>query len=67
MGWMRVPIVIASSLAWTLAHGQYAGYDIIVLFCLGLTLAAARVQTGSTIPPLLVHSAWNAAVFINSP
>jgi len=66
MDWVRVPIVIASAFAWTLAHGQYGGYDMIVLFCLGLTLAAARVRTDSIVPPLLIHSAWNVAVFMNS-
>jgi membrane protease YdiL (CAAX protease family) len=51
--------VIVCALCWALLHPQYDAYGMATLFALGLLLGAARVTTGSILPPLAMHMAAN--------
>lgn len=51
--------VVLCSAAWAVIHMQYDGYGIATIFVMGLVLGAARVRTGSTILPMLLHALAN--------
>jgi uncharacterized protein len=51
--------VIVSSLLWAAIHTQYDLYGIATVFMLGLVLGAARVRTGSVLPPMVMHMVAN--------
>lgn len=55
--WLAVTV---SAAAWAVIHVQYEPPELAVVFVLGLVLGTARVRTGSIVPPVLSHAAWNA-------
>jgi hypothetical protein len=55
--------VVATSLLWALVHSQYGAIDQAAVFLLGLALGAARLQSGSTLLPVLLHGALNLVAF----
>ncbi len=51
--------VFLTSLAWTILHVQYGGYELSTIFALGLIFGIARWKTQSIYPPLAMHSLFN--------
>ncbi|MEN3975661.1 CPBP family intramembrane glutamic endopeptidase [Emcibacter sp. SYSU 3D8] len=49
-----------SALAWTLLHFQYDLLSLLFVFALGIIFGLARLATGSLLPAILLHVAWNA-------
>jgi uncharacterized protein len=58
--------VIISSAAWTLIHVQYDIFGLAFIFVLGLILGATRVQTGSTLLTMCLHSLVNLGATIET-
>lgn len=59
-GWGAGAAVGMSAALWTLIHGfQYDLFDLGMVFLLGLGLGWMRVRTGSTLLPMLLHTANN--------
>ncbi len=54
----RLVIAILAA-GWAVLHYSYAGGVIALIFVGGLLLGAARRQTGSVVPPILMHMLWN--------
>jgi len=51
--------VLVTAALWAMIHIQYDLLDILIIFCMGLLLGAARAYTGSVLVPLAMHSAGN--------
>jgi len=51
--------VFLTSLAWTILHVQYGGYELGTIFALGVIFGIARWKTQSIFPPLAMHSLFN--------
>lgn len=59
--------VVITSLLFALIHSSQladAWAPLLLLFLVGLVLTTARVRTGSIIPGLLIHSAYNFTLFV---
>jgi membrane protease YdiL (CAAX protease family) len=56
------PSIVATGVAFGLAHGLVAGLPVLSLF--GMVLAWLRRQTGSVYPGMIVHGLFNAAALI---
>lgn len=54
--------LVVSGAAFGLIHLQPAGLPTLTV--LGLVLGLARLRTGSLLPPILMHAAWNGGVFL---
>lgn len=52
-------VVVILAAAWAVLHYSYSGGVISLIFVGGLFLGAARRQTGSVVPSILMHIAWN--------
>ena len=52
--------VLATSIVWTAIHLQYDSFELGALLIFGVVLGWARVATGSIIPCLAMHAAFNA-------
>lgn len=53
-------VAVVTSAVWALIHVQYDWYGIATTFAMGLVLAAARVNTRSVLPCLVMHAGANA-------
>jgi membrane protease YdiL (CAAX protease family) len=51
--------VFFTSLAWTILHVQYGGYELATIFVLGVIFGIARWKSQSIYPPLVMHSLFN--------
>jgi membrane protease YdiL (CAAX protease family) len=51
--------VCLTSVAWTILHVQYGGYELGTIFALGVIFGIARWKTQSIYPPLAMHSLFN--------
>ena len=51
--------IVVTAAVWAVIHLQYDAYEIGLIFCLGLVLAAARLATGSLVAPLVMHATMN--------
>jgi membrane protease YdiL (CAAX protease family) len=51
--------VFFTSLAWTILHVQYGGYELYTIFALGVIFGIARWKTQSIYPSLAMHSLFN--------
>jgi membrane protease YdiL (CAAX protease family) len=60
----RTAAVLWVGLAFGLAHGLVEGLPILIVFGAGLALLRAR--TGSVVPGMVVHSAFNAIALVLS-
>lgn len=59
--------VFATSLVFSLLHGIQYGWrwqNLILLLVVGVVFGMIRARTGSIIPPTLVHSSYNASLFL---
>jgi uncharacterized protein len=59
--------VAITSLLFALIHASQladAWAPLLLLFLVGLVLTTARVRTGSIVPGLLIHSAYNLTLFV---
>lgn len=59
--------VLATSLVFSLLHGVQYGWrwqNLILLLVVGIVFGMIRARTGSIIPPTLVHSSYNASLFL---
>lgn len=59
--------VFATSLVFSLLHGVQYGWrwqNLILLLVVGVVFGMIRARTGSIIPPTLVHSSYNASLFL---
>lgn len=70
-GWSRSRLgvagtVLLTSLLWALMHIQYGIYEIAQIFALGVVLGVARVQSGSLVVPLAMHSLVNLIAHIQA-
>ena len=54
-----VGAVLLTSVAWALLHMQYDAYQIMTLVVGGILLGTARLTTGSTYLPILLHVFMN--------
>jgi membrane protease YdiL (CAAX protease family) len=61
--WMAVAI---SAALWAVIHLQYELPEMTLVFLLGLVLGTARVRTGSLLPSVLGHVAWNAISYVQT-
>ena len=52
--------VLATSIVWSAIHLQYESFELGALLIFGVVLGWARVATGSIIPCLVMHAAFNA-------
>ena len=59
MGAIVVPAII-----WAGLHVQYDWYRIVAFVAGGILLGTARLRSGSTLPPLVMHSFWNLVGFL---
>jgi uncharacterized protein len=61
-----VPVLVAavlSSALWAGIHFQYDAYAVLMIFVMGLLLAAARAMTRSIYPCIAMHALANAIAF----
>ena len=54
--------IVGTALAWGLAHGLVAGLPVLVAF--GVILGVLRLRTGSVLPGMITHAAFNAVTLI---
>jgi membrane protease YdiL (CAAX protease family) len=54
-----VGAAIVTSALWASIHLQYALYEIVIIFLVGLLLAYAKAKTGSLYIPIAMHSLMN--------
>jgi membrane protease YdiL (CAAX protease family) len=70
-GWLRSPsdvwpVIVVSSLLWSLIHVQYDWYVIGQVFAFGLMLGWMRWATGSTILTIFLHALINTEGMIET-
>ena len=58
--------VLVTAGLWAMVHVQYNGYEMAIIFCLGLLLGGARRATGSLSVPLALHAAVNFVATIET-
>lgn len=58
--------VVMTAGLWALIHVQYNGYEMAIIFCLGLLLGGARRATGTLSVPLVLHAAVNLVATIET-
>jgi CAAX protease family protein len=58
----RWPAVVLVGVAFAAVHGLVAGFLVLALF--GAALAWLRLRTGSVVPGMLVHAAFNAFALV---
>ena len=56
--------IVATSLAFGLAHGLIVGFPVLTIF--GAILAWLRLKTSSLYPPIALHAVFNGAALIAS-
>jgi membrane protease YdiL (CAAX protease family) len=56
-------ILLASSV-WASVHTQYEWFYVGQVFAFGLLLSAARLRTGSLIPPILMHALFSGVAML---
>ena len=56
-----VGAVLITSLAWTLAHGQYGASGVLWIFLGGIFLGTARLKSGSIYLTMVLYAVWNLA------
>jgi membrane protease YdiL (CAAX protease family) len=59
-----IAAVLMTALIWTVIHGQYDWYTRLQIFAIGILLGAARAQSGSLLPPVLMHALMNGLALI---
>lgn len=60
-----VAVLVVAAL-WAAIHVQYGLFEIVSIFILGLLLGAARVVTGSTVLPIMLHALTNLAATVEA-
>jgi membrane protease YdiL (CAAX protease family) len=60
----RWPAIVIVGVAFAAVHGLVAGF--LVLFLFGAALTWLRARTGSVLPGMLVHAAFNAIALVAS-
>ena len=58
--------VALASLIWTAIHMQYGWFHLGQIFATGIVLGAARVATGSIVPPVLMHALLNVIASVQA-
>jgi len=53
--------IVLTAALWAMVHIQYDAFIVAQIFCLGLMFGTARMQTGSLLVPLAMHSLTNLA------
>lgn len=61
-----VGTILLTALLWAVIHTQYDIYDITFVFIIGILLGAARVKTGSILPPIFLHGFMNLVALIET-
>jgi membrane protease YdiL (CAAX protease family) len=51
--------VLLPAALWAVLHVQYDWYRVAAIFASGILLGTARLQTGSVVPTVVMHSFWN--------
>jgi membrane protease YdiL (CAAX protease family) len=54
-----IPSIVVISLLWSLRHGQYDWFNIVLIFVFGMLLGLARWTTGSTTLAIFLHTLFN--------
>jgi CAAX protease family protein len=57
---------VVSAALWAVIHFQYDFYNIVVIFLMGLVLAAVRIKTRSIVPCLVMHALGNAIATVET-
>ena len=58
----RSMAVGATALAWSLAHGLVSGLPVLIAF--GVILGVLRLRTGSVLPGMVTHAAFNSVTLV---
>ena len=59
-----VGAIVVPAMIWAGLHFQYDWYRIATLFASGILLGTARLRSGSSLPPIVIHSLWNFVGFL---
>jgi membrane protease YdiL (CAAX protease family) len=62
----NVGAILVASLVWASVHVQYEWFYVGQVFALGLLLGAARLRTGSLIPPILMHALFSGVATLQA-
>jgi len=68
-GWIASPLgvagaIVLTSLLFAVAHLQFNAHAMVSLFVSGFLLGVMRWISGSLVPSMLMHAAWNTMVMI---
>lgn len=63
-GWLRPRIgaaltIFTTAASWAVLHYEYSWQVILVILVDGILLGLARWRTGSVVPPIIMHMAYN--------